>query len=355
VVRRQGREEEAIANFRKQLEIAPRSRYASANLSRALAFQGKWDEALPFAVMVTEIAPGEPNEWGYLGRVQAKAGQMEQARQSFDRALALPHDAMLENNVAYELADAGVDLDRSWKLISGAIDKEGRLLCEPQALANGDQCTPQLRRIALMLDTAAWVLYRQGKWQEAEPYMRSSFAISPRGEHELHMIALLAKLGRLDEAVKIFAEVRTHPNFDRADSRETVRELTNAAGGETALEALLDRAASARPDAMPRTKVTAMVDGKGKVTNIQTPDPNLPGIAAAAKSLTLPALSWPGYSLRSIRTIEFLQADGQWSPAESYVGITPPPPPCGIVQKLPILITERTTPDSPSRGCPGDF
>ena len=51
------------------------------------------------------------------------------------------------------------------------------------------------------------------------------------------MVVVLTKLGRLEEAARIFAEVRTHPNFDLADSRETLRELTNAAGGDAELDA----------------------------------------------------------------------------------------------------------------------
>ena len=110
--------------------------------------------------MAAELAPMEPDYWKFLGRMQIKSGRVDEARRSFDRALALPHQPMMENDVAYELADAGVDLDRSWKLISGALRESERLLCEPGALSDGDQCTSPLRQISSMLDTAGWVLYR---------------------------------------------------------------------------------------------------------------------------------------------------------------------------------------------------
>src|SRR5260370_42656095 len=106
-----------------------------------------------------------------------------------------------------------------------------------------------------MVEVAGEFLSRQGKIAEAEPYIRTSFAIAPRGEIELHMVVVLTKLGRLEEAARIFAELRTHPNFDLADSRETLRELTNAAGGDSKLAALLDHVPPPMPVCPAQTKV----------------------------------------------------------------------------------------------------
>lgn len=352
---KQGMTDEAIVYFRKQLEITPRNRYASANLGRAYAFQRKWIEAIPHAAMAVELAPDQPDYWQFLGKVQIKAGRVDDARRSFDRALALPHKPAIENDVAYELADAGVDLARAWQLVSSALSQSEHLRCQPEKLSDGDKCTSQLREYASLLDTAGWVLYRQGKVQEAEPYVRSAFAITPRGETELHAIILMVRSRRLNEAARLFAEIRTHPNFDLADSRETVRELTKAAGGDDRLEALLDRVAPPAPEGRDQAKVVAMVDSTGKVTGVGMAEPALPGVTEAAKSLTLPALSWPEHSLRSIRSIEFLSVDGRWIATQSYAGTTPPPPPCGIVPKAPILVTRNAGPAAPSGGCPADF
>jgi len=352
---KQGRTDEAIANFRKQLEVTPRDRYASANLARAFAFQRKWEEALSPGTMAVELAPDVPGYWQFLGKIQIKTGRVDEARRSFDRALALTHEPMMENDVAYELADAGVDLDRSWRLISEALHQDERLPCEPGAISDGDKCTQQLRQTASMLDTAGWTLYRQGKTAEAEPYIRSSFAVTPRGEIELHMVVVLAKLGRIEEAARILAEVRERPNFDLADSREALRELTEAAGGDGELGALLDRFAPLKPETLAQAKVIALVDGIGKVAAIEMPDSAPAGAAEAAKSLTLPPLSWPGHSLRSIRSIEFLSVDGRWTPVQSYAGTTPPPPPCGIVPQPRLLVTRDTGSATVSRGCPADF
>jgi tetratricopeptide (TPR) repeat protein len=355
IYRRTGRIDEAIASYRKQIEVAPRGHHACWNLALLLASRGEWAEARDLAAVATELTPNDVNRWQFLGKAQIKTGRTDEARQSFDRALALPHQAMLENNVAYDMADAGIDVDKSWHLISKALEATAPTVCQPEGLYDGDKCTAPLRQMAYMLDTAGWVLYRQGKAKEAEPYLRSSFAITPRSETELHMAVVLAKSDRLDEAVNLFAQARTRPDFDRVDSHETMRELEKAVGGDAELDALLGHVPLAPPLVPAAAKAVALVDGNGKVIDVRAIAPPFPGLAEVAKSLTLPVLSWPGYSIRSIRTIEFQRTGAQWSPSDSYAGETPPPPPCGSIPPRPVLVTQMSTPATPQMGCPGAY
>jgi len=355
IYQRMGRPDDAIASYRKQIEVLPRGRYACGNLAAILASRGQWDEARQWAALAAELNPQDVRRWHLLGQSQIKTGQLEEARQSFDRLLALPHDAMMDNNISYDLANAGIDLAKSWQLISIAMDATVPQLCEPAALSDGDQCTAPLRQMSFLLDTAGWVLYRQGKTKDSEPYLRSSFAITPRSETELHLAVILAESGRLDEAVTLFAQARMRPDFGRLDSKETMRALAKAAGGDVQLDALLERAPAPASPSIVDAKAVALVDGNGKVLDARTDVPSFPGMVEAAKSLTLPVLSWPGHSLRSIRTIDFQHLGDQWSPSQSYAGETPPPPPCGIAPRPPVLLTQNTTPTASAGGCPGAF
>lgn len=354
VYRKMGRADEAIANYRKEIEVAPRSHFACWNLATILAAQGQWDEVRQWAALAAELTPEDVKRWHLLGKAQIKTGRIDEARQSFTRLLALPHEPMMDNDVAYDMADAGADLDNSWHLISKALEATAPQVCEPEGLSDGDKCTPPLRQIAYMLDTAGWVLYRQGKTKEAERYLRSAFAITPRSETELHMAVVLAKTGRLEEAVSLFAEARRHTDYERLDTHETVRELAKAAGGDAELDTLLGRAALPPSLTPADAKAVALVDRNGKVIDVQTIAPAVPGLAEAVKSLTLPALSWPGSSIRSIRTIEFQRIGDQWSPSESYAGQTPPPPPCGAAPR-PVLVTQVSSPATSSGGCPSAY
>src|SRR6202035_5268773 len=98
-------------------------------------------------------------------------------------------------------------------------------------------------------------------------------------------------------------------------------------GGETELDSHLKKIDDAGASPGATARVIALVDGQGKVLDAksadsQTADP----LVAEAKSLTLLPISWPEHFIRSIRTVEFRQDGANWSPAQSYVGQSAPPP-----------------------------
>jgi tetratricopeptide (TPR) repeat protein len=272
------REDDAIDSFRKQIEVNPRDRFAHDNLAVSLATKNQWNAAASEAAVAAEIAPEDATKWFRLGRAQIKTGQIEQGRKSFDKALELVHDAMTENNIAYYMADAGIDLDRAWKLVSGTLGPEARLVCEPETLSNDDKCTAQLRRVATMLDTAGWVLYREGKFAEAEPYLLSSNAIAPRTEEELHLASLLVKLGQTDESLKYFAKARSRGDFSRFDSTEARTALAKAMGGATQLDSRLKQIETPLASGGSTTRVFVLVDGRGKVLEAARADARVDGI-----------------------------------------------------------------------------
>jgi tetratricopeptide (TPR) repeat protein len=317
------REDDAIAFFRKQIAVSPRDPYAHDNLSVAFAARNQWQEARKEAAIAVEVSPEDPIKWSRLGRAQVKTSQTEEAGWSFERALALVHDAMTENNIAYYMADGGFQLDKAWQLVSGTLGPESRRVCQPEILSRDDKCAPQLRRIAFMLDTAGWVLYRQGKLSEVEPYLSSSYAITPRAEVALHLSMILTKFGRIDESLKYFADALSRADFARVDSHEARRTLAEAVGGETQLDSRLERMQAATTSPGSIVHAIVLVDEHGRVLELQSADQAAQAsLIGEAKSLTLLPISWPEHSIRSIRTIEFRWDGTKWSPNQSYVGQT---------------------------------
>ncbi len=183
-----------------------------------------------------ENRPDQSTYWFRLGLTQIKSGHYEDGRKSFDKALDLVHTSTTENNIAYELADAGLDLDKASQLISGTLAPEARQVCEPEKLSKEDKCAAQLRRIVFMIDTAGWVLYRQGKIGEAEPYLMA-FRCVARGHPALSILP--RKSGGLGKALKYFADASSYPDYARVDKTEARRELAGAIGGEAQVDSRL--------------------------------------------------------------------------------------------------------------------
>ena len=97
--------------------------------------------------LVARAPTWRPGYHEYLGFWQLEEGDAEAALRSLERALeAKPDDPSLQNAVAYELAEAGVHLDRADALVEAALEQE------PE---NPDY-----------LDTQGWILCRRGAPEE---------------------------------------------------------------------------------------------------------------------------------------------------------------------------------------------
>ncbi|MBZ5604403.1 MAG: hypothetical protein LAO79_19035 [Acidobacteriia bacterium] len=264
---------------------------------------------------MTELSPDNANTWAQLGRYQLSAGHNEDGAKSFDRALAMPHAAVVENNAAYYLAESGYQLDRARQLILGTLEPAARRVCEPEEITKDNKCAVALTAIANWLDTAAWVIYKEGKVKESEAYARSAWAISARPTMGAHLSLILAVSGRIEEALKIFSEARTRPGFDTADDLADARAaLAKAAGADF-------EARRSTKDEEANVRVVALVEGSGKVVKAEAFDPQTPAAAVtAAKSLMLAPIAWGEHSLRSIRTVELRQDGDNWVVVRSAVG-----------------------------------
>jgi superkiller protein 3 len=88
VLARQGRTDEAIAEFRKAIDVDPKFTPAYNNLADALAQQGKLEEAEQYYKRSLAAKPSAA-VYNALGVVLRKLGKMDEAADQFGKAEAL--------------------------------------------------------------------------------------------------------------------------------------------------------------------------------------------------------------------------------------------------------------------------
>ena len=116
-----------------------------------------------------------------LGQLYHYQKQYTKSDENFDRALQYtPNDDIVLNNYAYYLSERNTRLEEAQQLIEKALEAHPN---EPS-----------------YLDTYGWVLYKQGKYNEAEKWIKKAAGISPDGEILEHYGDVLYKLGKKDEA-----------------------------------------------------------------------------------------------------------------------------------------------------------
>lgn len=87
VKRRQGRWEEAAANFRKRLELDPGSPFACYDLSETLWLMRQFADGERIATRGIETAPDEPDSYSILMRIRLNKGDLEAATGTERQAL----------------------------------------------------------------------------------------------------------------------------------------------------------------------------------------------------------------------------------------------------------------------------
>ena len=103
-----GEFKEAVAHFRRALEIKPDCEDALNNLGNILADAGRFDEAIAYYRKALELKPNHPLYHTDLGATLVRRGQIEEAMTHYREALAAePNFALAHNNLGAALAGRG--------------------------------------------------------------------------------------------------------------------------------------------------------------------------------------------------------------------------------------------------------
>ena len=145
----------------------------------------QWEKCLELTRLALKASPNKRID---LFMMQSNAldqlGRPSEAIQALREAQKLdPAFPMLQNNLGYLLVENGGDLQEASQLIAAAMEKDP---------ANGST-----------VDSWGWVLFKQGKFKEAEEALRKAAALTPLSpEIRKHLGEVLLKLGRPEEALE---------------------------------------------------------------------------------------------------------------------------------------------------------
>lgn len=169
----------AIEAYRKLLTRADTIENALA-LVRAYSATGEFGKAASFLEGWVKKHPKDPAARRALADIQFRAGQLTQARQSYQSAVASdPDNAMLLNNFANVLSQ----------------------LNDPQAQEVAEKAVQLSPTHPAYADTLGWILVGKGRTEAGLRYLREARLRSPEdAEIRFHLAYALNKIDRKDEA-----------------------------------------------------------------------------------------------------------------------------------------------------------
>jgi tetratricopeptide (TPR) repeat protein/transglutaminase-like putative cysteine protease len=257
---------EAIAAFRKQIELDPNHKHANGDLAMELQQTGKTDEAIAAYRKQLEMAPYEKTTLKNLGLLLAQVGRDADARKELEAAAALPPDdpetkmalaqvyeRLGEKSQAQELmkgltgsagGDSGQDIfaaalkndidptqtendaqqvlyDIGGQFDSGELDRLG-----PSAFSS-------MRLVALAWARMGWAKFQRGENLTAMQFLTSAWLLSQSGTVANRLGQVLEKQGQPEKALHMYALAAAAGGTDIQDSRARLAKL---AGDPSAAE-----------------------------------------------------------------------------------------------------------------------
>ena len=233
-----GRPDEAVTHFTRALQLNPDCIEAKANLGVAFACQGRLDQAVTHFKEVIRTNPGYADAYSNLGYALTQQGKLEEAAEQYKQALrTLPDNPVLHNELGVVLARQG-KLDEAIKHyveslrikpdyaeaqndLGNALLQQGKLGQAVTYFTEALRIEPDFAKAHHNLGNA---LFQQGKIDQAINHFIEALRISPDfAEAHNDLAVALANKGRLDEAIAHVREaLRIKPDFVKAQANLSV-------------------------------------------------------------------------------------------------------------------------------------
>ncbi len=197
---------EAIEAFKKQVEINPLDNVAHAALGGIYLDQHKFADAVPELDKATVLAPENAELEVSLGRALLNSGQKEKAMDAFDKAIDMAQTPVVWNNVAYNLSEDGLELEKARQYAESAVSATATALRNVSLLHLTLDDLNQVSSLGVYWDTLGWVRFRQGDLDDAERFVRASWSLNQHGEVGDHLAQIYEKRGDKQKAIDLYAQ-----------------------------------------------------------------------------------------------------------------------------------------------------
>ncbi|MGH9714037.1 MAG: DUF3857 domain-containing protein [Candidatus Acidiferrales bacterium] len=232
---------DAAAAYSKQIEVNPLDPIAHAALGGLFLEQHKYAEAVPELDKATVLTPDNAGLQVSLGNAYINTGEQENALAAFEKAAELSQTPTVWNNIAYNLAEHQLELDKAQRYAESAAAATAANLRNVELAHLTLDDLNEVQAIGAYWDTLGWVYFQRGDLDRAERYIRAAWLLNQHGEVADHLARVLEKRGQKDQAIRTYAMalVAIH---SVPETRSRLDGLLGADAKTTHIEKLVSRA-----------------------------------------------------------------------------------------------------------------
>ncbi len=203
---------QAIETLQQLLKIKANDSGVTLQLASLLTAEKRYPEALTLLQAAALKNSGNKQLILQLGRTQLAAGRNEEAVATFHTALEDTTDPLVLNDAAYELASHHADLqlaETSARKALASLDAQTQkdTLAEVTPAALGHTAL-----LSATWDTLGWIEFEKGDAAGAQPLLAAAWATSQHPEVGYHLGQAYEKLGKPQEAYEAYRHAQAAMN-----------------------------------------------------------------------------------------------------------------------------------------------
>lgn len=192
---------DAETAFNKQIEINPLDKVTPGALGAMYVEQGNYDKAAAAYEKWVAVNPDQAGPHIQLGKAYVNLHRVDDARKQFNRAVEMSPGPGTWNDVAYEMALGGIDLDTAQRYAESAVAAT-TAASRNLDLNNVDaRALGVVSSLAAYWDTLGWVFFAKGDLAQAEKYVGASWKLAQHAEVGDHLAQIYEKRGRRADAI----------------------------------------------------------------------------------------------------------------------------------------------------------
>ncbi|HEY3988694.1 MAG TPA: DUF3857 domain-containing protein [Acidobacteriaceae bacterium] len=230
---------QAVADYKKELELHPESFAAYQALIGLYSSQGQWADAEKTMQAWANADPADPRPRAQLGNLQLtqkrykdaeasfrdaitlstepdplklqlgtaqiKAGDTEAGKKTLHALMDTSEDAGVLNDTAYALADAGVDLPAAEAASTKSVELEEKRTAATTLADAKNEDFRNVFSLAADWDTLGWIDFKEKKLPQAEAYVRSAWLLlTANPESGLHLGKIYEAEGKRGDALTTY-------------------------------------------------------------------------------------------------------------------------------------------------------
>ncbi|MFZ3214308.1 MAG: DUF3857 domain-containing protein [Terriglobales bacterium] len=202
---REQKYEEAVGAFRKQLEINPLDEFAHGNLGALYVEWHKYADAAPELEKAVSLKPDNALYQVGLGQAYLNLGQPDKALAAFDKAVDLQPVPLVWNDVAYELSQRKVHLDRAQQYAESAIAATAAELRNVSLDHLRIEDLGLVGALAAYWDTLGWIYFQKDDLKQAEEFINAAWVLDQHSEIGDHLAQIYERRGDKAKAERLYA------------------------------------------------------------------------------------------------------------------------------------------------------